>query len=45
VTVMLVWRMAPVKAILGGDLVGIVRQRRCDVGTLRAALCLGPWGR
>ncbi len=45
VTVLLVWRLAPVKAMLGGALLGIVRHRLCEVAALRGTLCLGLWGR
>ena len=45
VGVMLVWRLAPVKVILAGAVVGVVRDRLCQLPALRAALCLGAWGR
>ncbi len=45
VTVLLAWRLAPVKTMLGGAIVGIVRNRLCEAPALRAVLCLGSWGR
>ena len=45
VTVLLLWPLAPVKAIAAGAVVGIVRNRICDWPGLRAALCVAPWGR
>lgn len=45
VAVMLVWRLAPVKVVLAGAVVGVVRDRLCQLPALRAALCLGAWGR
>jgi hypothetical protein len=45
VAMLLVWRLTPLKAMLAGSIVGIVRGRLCELPALRAALCLGPWGR
>jgi chromate transporter len=45
VAVLMVWRLAPVKVMLGGALVGIVRHRLCDLPALRATVCIGSWGR
>ena len=41
VTVMLVWRLAPLKVMAGGAVIGLLRNRLCD----RAALCVTVWGR
>ena len=43
--VLLTWRLAPVKLLLGGGVVGIVRNRLCDVPGVRGALCAAVWGR
>ena len=40
VVVLLAWRVAPVKAILAGAVLGIVRDRLCQLPALRAVACL-----
>ena len=41
----LVWRVAPLKAVVGGALFGLVRDRACAVPGIRAWLCHAAWGR
>jgi hypothetical protein len=41
VVVLLTWKLAPLKVMAGGAVVGLVRNRLCD----RAALCMSVWGR
>jgi hypothetical protein len=45
VAVLMAWRLAPVKVMLGGAIVGIVRNRLCDLPALRATVCIGSWVR
>jgi chromate transporter len=45
VTGLLLWRVAPVKLMLGGGIVGVVRNRLCELPGVRAALCVTVWGR
>ena len=45
VTTLILWRVAPLKAMLGGSVFGILRDRVCELPGLRAVLCAGVWGR
>ena len=45
VAVLLLWRVAPLKAMLAGAVVGLVRSRLCEVPGIRAVLCVTAWGR
>jgi chromate transporter len=45
VTVLLLWRLAPLKVMLGGSVFGILRDRVCDLPGIRTVLCVGVWGR
>jgi len=45
VAVLALWRVAPMKAMLGGALVGVVRTRLCEWPAVRAVLCAGAWGK
>ena len=45
VTALLLWRLAPLKVMLAGAVVGVVRNRLGDLPGLRAVLCIGAWGR
>ena len=42
---LLYWQMAPLPAMLAGGVVGVLRNRVCDLPVLRAVLCIGAWGR
>jgi chromate transporter len=44
-TMLILWRVAPLKAMLGGSVFGILRDRVCEVPGVRAVLCVGIWGR
>jgi len=39
------WRPAPLKVMLGGSVVGVLRERLCDLPGVRALLCGAGWGR
>jgi chromate transporter len=39
------WRVAPLRAMLGGSLLGVVRDRLCEMPGVRALLCHAAWGR
>lgn len=39
------WRPAPLKAMLGGSVFGVLRDRLCDLPGMRALLCGVTWGR
>jgi chromate transporter len=45
VTALMLWQVGPLKAILAGAVVGIVRSRVCELPGVRAVLCVAPWGR
>jgi len=45
VAALLLWRLAPLKAMLAGAVVGILRTRLCELPGLRTVLCVAPWGR
>jgi chromate transporter len=45
VVVLLFWQIAPLKAMLGGAVLGVLRSRLCELPALRAVLCVGPWAR
>ena len=45
VTALLLWRLAPLKVMLGGSVFGILRDRVCELPGIRAVLCVGVWGR
>jgi chromate transporter len=45
VAALMLWRLAPLKAMLAGAVVGIVRSRLCELPSLRAVLCVAVWGR
>jgi chromate transport protein ChrA len=45
VGVLLYWRLAPVKAMLGGPVLGVLRNHVCEVPVLRSVLCVGAWSR
>jgi len=45
VAALVLWRVAPVKAIVGGAIAGVLRARVCDLPGLRAALCGIVWSR
>jgi chromate transporter len=42
---LLFWRLAPLKAMLAGAVLGVVRSRLCELPALRAVLCVAPWAR
>lgn len=39
------WRLAPLKAMLGGSVIGVLRDRLADLPGMRALLCGTTWGR
>jgi chromate transporter len=39
------WRVAPLKAMLGGSIFGILRDRVCELPGVRNAVCASVWGR
>jgi hypothetical protein len=39
------WRLAPLKAMLGGSVIGVLRDRLADLPGMRALLCGATWGR
>jgi chromate transporter len=41
VVALVLWRVAPLKAVLGGAIVGMLRDRVCELPGVRAVLCLG----
>ena len=45
VAVLLLWRLAPLKAMLGGAVLGMLRSRLCEWPAARAALCVSAWGK
>lgn len=45
VAVLLLWRFAPLKAMLAGAVIGVLRSRLCELPGLRAVLCVAPWAR
>ena len=45
VAALLLWRLAPLRAMAAGAVVGIFRSRLCELPALRAVLCVGGWGR
>jgi chromate transporter len=45
VAALLLWRLAPLKAMAAGAVVGIVRSRLCELPALRTVLCASMWGR
>jgi chromate transporter len=45
VAALLLWRLAPLKAMAAGAVVGIVRSRLCELPALRTVLCASVWGR
>lgn len=45
VAALMLWRLAPLKAMLAGAAVGVVRSRLCELPGLRAILCVSAWGR
>jgi hypothetical protein len=45
VTSLLLWRLAPLKVMLGGSVFGILRDRTCELPGVRAVLCESVWGR
>jgi chromate transporter len=42
---LLYWQLAPLPTMLAGGVVGVLRNRVCDLPVLRAVLCGGAWGR
>ena len=44
-TTLILWRVAPLKVMLGGSAFGILRDRVCEVPGVRTVLCVGVWGR
>ena len=45
VAALLLWRLAPLKAMAAGAVFGIVRSRLCELPALRTVLCASVWGR
>jgi chromate transporter len=45
VGVLLYWRLGPLKAMLGGAVLGVLRNHVCEVPILRSVLCIGAWSR
>lgn len=45
VTTLILWRVAPLKVMLGGSVFGILRDRVCELPGVRTVLCSGVWGR
>lgn len=45
VAVLMLWHFAPVTAVLAGAVIGVIRNRICDLSAVRAVLCVTPWGR
>jgi chromate transporter len=39
------WRITPLKAMLGGAVFGMLRDRVCELPGVRTVLCAGGWGR
>ena len=39
------WRLAPLKAMLGGSVFGVLRDRLGDLPGIRGLLCGATWGR
>jgi len=44
-TTLILWRIAPLKVMLGGSVFGILRDRVCELPSVRTVLCVGVWGR
>lgn len=44
-TTLILWRIAPLKVMLGGSVFGILRDRVCELPGVRTVLCVGVWGR
>jgi chromate transporter len=45
VAVLLLWQLAPLKVMAACAILGILRNRPCELPALRAVLCTGVWGR
>ena len=45
IAVLMLWRLAPLKAMLGGAVIGILRSRLYELPGVRAILCVGAWAR
>jgi chromate transporter len=45
VAALMVWRVAPLKAMLGGAVLGVLQSRLCQWPAARAALCVSAWGK
>lgn len=45
VAALLLWHVAPLKAMLGGALIGVFRTRLCELPGWRVVLCVTPWAR
>ena len=45
VAALILWQLAPFKAIAAGAVLGVLRSRLCDLPGVRAALCVAAWGR
>jgi chromate transporter len=43
--VLIVWRVAPLKAMLSGSIFGLLRDRACELPGVRTVLCVSVWGR
>ena len=43
--ILIAWRVAPLKAMLGGSVFGILRDRVCELPGVRTVLCVSVWGR
>jgi chromate transporter len=44
-TALILWRVAPLKAVLGGSLLGVLRDRVCELSGVSTVLCVRIWGR
>lgn len=42
---LIVWRSAPLKAMVGRSVFGILRDHACDLPGVRTVLCASVWGR
>jgi chromate transporter len=45
VTVLIAWRLGPLKLMLAGGVIGVVRERVCQAPLIRSVLCGAAWGR
>lgn len=45
VTALMYRQLAPLPVMLAGGVVGVLRNRACDLPVLRSVLCIGAWGR